>query len=572
MNIHAEFANAAPWDKVTISDYDAAETTRSVCYRKTHDLLFRGLRGQIHYRVMFLLAYFFVSFMPTDSALAEWAEWTYQWEKLTIVIKTNAGVYSPSLQARSIDGSNTSVTSPGKLLNLAEVYFVSTSAARVDHTFDFITTLARHWGAGHALPVIAAVAIENLQRPVPTLFGGMIQTLDSAERKGGEFDPNRPGILRITVHSDPAVFRHTAQHFAHTSAKAYYDGRRNEVGVFLDMSRFRKFYGLYDKSPEGYPAVFSAFIAYVMDTFNEDSSHELAHAYQQQNWQLAYTLLAIREGEAEVQGMTRRRNGLLFSFLYNTPDFWYTGRFDNTTIMGRLKTLRGVGRPMSPMEIDRLRNLKALRDSGRWLSTSQLLSMDAPSFFTGSPEDIESHYAQAWALCLLAIRDELLGAALVQAVEGRLANKPRIDIESRLDDELKRFIGDPNHLVVTKDRAWKDAERFYEIDPIFVGVFYTWIYSIDPDDMKALIYLGDALYRGHNLHSAMEYYLAAHQRNLRSALPLLRIGDIQRDVGDRDSAIRSWREATATSETGEDETMYRLLAEERPTLKTKVDP
>ena len=31
----------------------------------------------------------------TDSA---WAECTYQWEKLTVVVRTDAGIYSPALQ------------------------------------------------------------------------------------------------------------------------------------------------------------------------------------------------------------------------------------------------------------------------------------------------------------------------------------------------------------------------------------------------------------------------------------------------------------------------------------------
>jgi tetratricopeptide (TPR) repeat protein len=366
-------------------------------------------------------------------------------------------------------------------------------------------------------------------------------------------------------------FRRAAEHAAHSSAKAYFDASLNEVGLLIDMAQFNRFYGSVDKQPDRYPLVLAAFIAYAMDAFNEDSGHELTHVAQQQTQRPAYALPAIREGEAEVQGMTRRRDGLVFDFLYNTPDWWSKGRFAPEEINGRLKALTGVGRPMSPMEVDRLVALKALWRSGRLIPAGQLLGMDFPAFFSGSLADIESRYAQSWALCLLAIRDKAVSQQLVHAIDARLAKTPRADLEAELDRRLNAFIDDPHQLLVTREAAWKDAERFYAIDPIFVGVFYAWIHVIDPGDPKALIYLGDALYAGGNMHGAMRYYLAGQVMDSRSALPPLRIGDVLNQIGEGDAALRAWREAVATSRAGDDEAMYRRQAKERPIGKPPTD-
>src|SRR5262245_24507548 len=166
----------------------------------------------------------------------EWAEWTYRWEKLTIVVRTNAGVYSPALQALGMNSqAGKEATRPANLMALARAYFVMTTASQVDHTFEFIEPLARQWGPGHALPILAAVALENVLRPIPTLSGGPVSayTLSQAgqllETMAAAIDPRRPGVLRITVHGESLGFRHAAERAVHTSANAYYDGGRNEA-------------------------------------------------------------------------------------------------------------------------------------------------------------------------------------------------------------------------------------------------------------------------------------------------------------------------------------------------------
>jgi hypothetical protein len=88
---------------------------------------------------------------------------------------------------------------------------------------------------------------------------------------------------------------------------------------------------------------------------------------------------------------------------------------------------------------------------------------------------------------------------------------------------------------------------------------------IDPADMKAVIYLGDALFKGGNLHGALKYYVAARRLDGGSALPLLRIGDVQAHIGDRRAALLTWRDAEATVSGAEGEDLYRELAKKRPT-------
>ena len=64
----------------------------------------------------------------------------------------------------------------------------------------------------------------------------------------------------------------------------------------------------------------------------------------------------------------------------------------------------------------------------------------------------------------------------------------------------------------------------------------------------------------------MHYYLAARKLDSRSALPLLRLGDVQAHMGDRETALRSWSDAEATSGVSSDEATYRRLAKERPAV------
>jgi tetratricopeptide (TPR) repeat protein len=531
-------------------------------------------RSLLSYPASAVLAWLLViTATPGAQADDDWAEWTYRWKQLNIVVRTNAGVFSPSLQALGVDNrTGPEPTRPANLIQLVRFFFVWTTLNYGNQTFQFIEPLARQWGPGHALPILAAVALENVQRPIHTLFGGTISApvfSNSGQLElisAGGINPELPGTLRIVVYGQPLEFRHAAERTAHASAKAYYDAGRNEVGLLLDMAEFHRFYGHYDKLPDHLPLLLSAFIAYAMDTFNEDSGHELAHVYQQQTRLRAYVLPVIRECEAEVNGMVRRRDGFLFNFLYNTPDAWNSGRFDQKLLKNRVEMSRRTGRPMSPMEVDRLVALKALQSSGRALSTAQLLAMDAGEFFSGSTSDIESRYAQSWALCLLAIRDKSAAQILAQVIDARFAKEQRADLEADLDARVTRLISDPMQLQVTKETVWKDAEQIYAIDPVFAGTFYAWIYLIDPGDVRALIYIGDALYEGGNLHGAMRYYLAARERS-GSALPLLRIGDIYSEVGDREAALRTWRDAAVTSEPGANEAFFRKEAIDRPAVK-----
>jgi len=190
--------------------------------------------------------------------------------------------------------------------------------------------------------------------------------------------------LRIVVHGQQGSFRRAAEQAAHASVKAYYDATRNEVGLLLDMVAFRHYYANLDSLPDRYRETLSAFIAFAMDSFNEDSSHELAHVYQHQAQKAAYAIPAIREGEAEVQGMVRRRAGLIFNFLYNTPDAWVRGKFDSEVLNNRLRTLQASGRPMHPREVERLADLKRLRQAGRALRVGDLLAIDAQGFYAGT--------------------------------------------------------------------------------------------------------------------------------------------------------------------------------------------
>lgn len=495
-----------------------------------------------------------------------WAEWRHTWERQTITVRTNAGVYSPSIQGGGKAAPRSAGRpTPEQLMATARAFFVMTSAPRVDHTFEFMEPLARQWGHGHALPIISAVALENVQRPMPSVFGGPLtaMTHEMTAASAAGIDPSRLGSLTLVVHGDVPGFRRAAARVAHASAKAYFDPARGEVGLLLDMDRFRRFYGRFEREPQRQPSILSAFIAYTMDAFNEDSSHELAHAMQHQTGRLGYALPAVREGEAEVQGLVRRRNGLTFNFLYNTPDAWYSGKFDRRVLDARLTAIQQFGRPMHPFEVDRLGALQALQRAGGLIPAGRLLGMDAPAFFLGTPAEVESRYAQAWALCLLAIREKPAGELLRQAIDGRVRAAPRLDVEARLDQLYAAFIQDPWKLKVTKAQVWADAERFYGIDKIFAGAVYAWAYVVDPTEVKSLVYLGDALFAAANWPAALQQYESAQRRHERSALPMLRIGDVYAQMGEPDQARQRWQQAMDSRAEGPDEQAYRTLAKQR---------
>jgi hypothetical protein len=129
--------------------------------------LLAASRGRLRWRFAAIFAGLLVVLAVPAPAQGDddWAEWTYRWEQLTVVVRTNAGVYSPALQLLGMDShAGPKATQPEKLMGFARTFFVATSAPRVDHTFEFIEPLARKWGPGHALPILAAVALENLQR------------------------------------------------------------------------------------------------------------------------------------------------------------------------------------------------------------------------------------------------------------------------------------------------------------------------------------------------------------------------------------------------------------------------
>jgi tetratricopeptide (TPR) repeat protein len=197
------------------------------------------------------------------------------------------------------------------------------------------------------------------------------------------------------------------------------------------------------------------------------------------------------------------------------------------------------------------------------IPAGKLLAMDAQAFFRGTPTEVESRYAQAWALCLLAIREKPVGELLRQAIDARVRAAPRLDVEARLDQLYAAFIKDPWGLKVTKDQVWADAERFYGIDKIFVGALYAWAYVVDPSELKALIYLGDALFAAANLPASLQQYEAGQRRHERSALPALRIGDVYAQMGEVEQARQLWNKAVDSRAEGPDEQAYRALAKQR---------
>src|SRR5262249_1356727 len=269
------------------------------------------------------------------------------------------------------------------------------------------------WGFGHALPIIAAVAIENVTRPIPSVFVRGVETFaaqDLSRVAAASIDLSKPDTIRVVVHSDANAFRDAALRGGHGFGRADYNAEKEEVGLMLDMPRFRALYSSLEQDPKLRILMLPAFISYVSEAFNDDSGHEMAHFMQRQVAEKAYTLPAIAEGEAEVNGYTRSRAGLLYSLTYNTPEAWLQGGFDRQVLAYRVDLMQKAGRPPeSPFEVQRFQELRTLKDQGKLIHVSELLTR-TQDFYTGDESEVWSRYLHSWALYLLAVRDVAAGS------------------------------------------------------------------------------------------------------------------------------------------------------------------
>jgi tetratricopeptide (TPR) repeat protein len=516
-----------------------------------------------------------------DGTKGSWSQYEYTWRSLHISIRTDAGVYSPSLQQLGKDRKTVGPFSSDKLGEFIQGFFVMTSGLRNDGEKDDFSLqfdrVLKQWGFGHALPIIAAVAIENLMRPIPSLFVHGVETYtakDLTKVTAGSIDVSKPDTVKLVVYSNLDDFQKAASRSGHSFARAYYDKAAHEIGLMLDMRRFRALYSNLEQKEDRLVLLVPAFISFVSEAFNDDSGHEIAHFMQQQSSNRAYTLPAIAEGEAEVNGFTRSRDGLIYSLMYDTPDAWMQGNFDREVLAYRLELIQGAGRPpASPFEVQRFQELRTLQAQKKLIPIASLLSRNQ-DFYDGDDSDVRPRYLLSWALYLVAIRDPEVGELLRKAVDSRLSGRRLSDVEHTLDSKLAGFIDDPVEFKVAKQKILSDAEKVYRSDPSFAGLFYTWAYIADPLDVRVVVYLGDSLYRGGDLSSAQKYYNEARLLQPVSALPLLRLGDIQASVGNSKQAMELWRQAASTSSKEVGEELFRSIARNRSDemLKSRKQP
>ena len=513
----------------------------------------------------------------TASSLAaqqsNWAEFDREWRSLHVSIRTDAGVFSPALQNLDRAGKRIEPFSHDELSGFVGIYFAQTSVLRtlsvagLEDMFDATAvTEGNRWGYGHALPYIAAITMQNIIRPIPTSFGKAAPMPPTAEFvRGGSIDTSKPDYLRFVVYSNLDQFHERAKQSGHPSGRAYFDAARHEIGMALDMQRFRSLYANLEKDPDRRILIIPAFIAYVSDLFNDDSAHEIAHFIQEQSKDPAYRLPAIAEGEADTNGYYRSRTGLFYSLTYNSPEWWTDGKIDEAQLQFRLTILKRMGRPpRSPFEVQRFNELKSLGEQGKRIPVGKLLSL-GPEFYSGDASDVWSRYLQSWALCALGNSSDSASELLRAAVAARLAGHPDLNTEATLDSGLNAFIAKPVTLAVSKDLMSKAAEDIFKQDPTFSGVINAWQYIADPTNVRALIYLGDSLYRGDDFNAAEKYYREALRLRPDSALPLLRLGDIEKETGNLPKATEFWHRAEHTSSTDQDEAMFRKEALERQT-------
>ncbi|MHC4691054.1 MAG: hypothetical protein ACYS5F_15730, partial [Planctomycetota bacterium] len=102
-------------------------------------------------------------------------EFEYHWDKIKIVISTDAGIFSDVLRHRVGKFGSINGFSSEKITKFLQWIFVMTSSFETKIPLD-LDKLIERFGHGHSLPIIATVAIENIQRPIAAVFGNRVLT------------------------------------------------------------------------------------------------------------------------------------------------------------------------------------------------------------------------------------------------------------------------------------------------------------------------------------------------------------------------------------------------------------
>lgn len=487
-----------------------------------------------------------------------------QWDQLTVVIETDAGVFSPSLQRARAGGDRIGDETRRDMVRHVQAFFAGTSTLNTRFSLE-VDQVIDQFGLGHAMPYIAAVAMENLERPIPATFGRRVEIDDlmrgkAVKKWAGQIDSKRPGELRIVVHATYPAFLAAAARAGHSMSRAYFDPTRNEIGLFLDMKRFHHFYARLESDRSMRKLMIPAFISFAGTTFNDDSGHELAHAYQKQSGDRVYALPAIGEGEALVNGLTRNRSGIEQTLILNDAAVWIAGKHNPDRLHYRYRTLSTMGRPMAPSETLHLQQLREWKRRGQLIPLRDLLALTDEEFYAEPSAEVRKRYLQSWILCLTAIRQRDVEELLRRVVGAREIDPQAL---TALETKIGEAIDDPARLIVSKEKMWQDAEKMFQSDQNLAAMIYQWVFYADPKEYRALIYLGDAFFANLQYEPAMKYYELARQLAPGRPIPLSRVADVHAHCGRIEEALPLWRAAVAAQATDEDERACQRFSRER---------
>jgi hypothetical protein len=499
----------------------------------------------------------YIEYIGKDPADPSFEQIIYQWGNIKIIVSTNAGIYSNRLFNKYSGLSNRNDDAK-RLIGAIQSHFMLTSS--LDHTFEdsanfMLPEVINKIGIGHALPIIWAVAIENITRPIPSLYGDRATafTWNLEKTESGIIDPNKKGIIKIVVDTNFESFSLKAKEMGYSFSQAYYVPIRNEIRIYLDMEQYIKFYSYLEQKKGGEHLIPLGFISYVSNTFNDNSGHEIAHFFQSHSGDLAYEIPFISEGEALVQGFVRRRNGLDQLLIYGFTEFWSEDGLDkekySVVIPERINRYMEIGMSISPFEMDRIVELRKWYKAQTLIPLSDLLTTDWEGFYSGSQEDIKKRYLQSWFICLFAMRSEPIEENLRIVVDA-IKNKDQIPVESLTflegvyDYYLKDFPPNTGEL-------WQKAEATYKQDKKLAAILYQQIYVDDPSDYLALIFLGDILYEDSYFDLAFYYYKKSHNIASENIVPLARMGDVYYATGNFLDAKNVYEDALEKISTNE---------------------
>ncbi|GJL54650.1 MAG: hypothetical protein NPIRA02_17820 [Nitrospirales bacterium] len=420
-----------------------------------------------------------------------------------LIFKTDLDVVIPEFQSYS--------KSDPALLK----YMASGSEA----TVEYFSLVLEQTGWGHIVPYLYAATYHFLGR----IYYGISSSPGLAD--GTPLLPKKTltaGKISIRVVSDSKVWQAYLRRIGHSSAVAYWDPLRAEVGVYVNKSMFRE--AAYQAKWTGRTTTENVgrLESYVARLVIRDLGHELFHAIQQRTPSRIYKFPLLSEASALyaqhnafMRGEIVKLSKMLFGISRHPS-------FDNEKYMKCIGSASEFWRGdyFTVGEIHRAHEYVHYRPE---FSLTEILSMQPGRFYGVESTELSYRYAIAHSIYWFLTRANRETLHAWNRVLSSLSEEERLDMVEKEATEVdiqyrawlerlaNRWWSNPNarHLFLKAKK-----ETTYCLNAM--GFAIAWQKAVEsaaymPGNPTSSLYLGDLYWRIGNYHIASEYYAIANK-------------------------------------------------------------